>query len=471
MKRNIFLSCAALLAASVFASCYKDDHQPPMVEGGHAGVDFVIDNNKVITDNFLGFGTQYNNNLYTTRTFENDGVSEENLPDLEKKVLALGSQYVRIFFDKKNWESVSGYNPEYKASFIRTVELAQKTGALVNITYWHSSIPEDMGRFADEIYDLIVNKGLTCVKQVTIQNEVNSTKITPDEYRVLYSVFIDRLKELGIRDKIQLVGGDLVQDNQKTWFEYMSTSMATLLDGYSSHIYWDYWDKVKPVDRLSGVADLLSNMQGQGIKPCYITEYGVRGEKSGGAFNNPGYLRGTDTPIGRTNECALRHVTFHINALNYGFAGLVKWDCYKAKYDNGNQYFPVMGSGTDGYPLYPSYWMTWAFTHSCQPGWKVLSATSVVSSAHKLCAAMSDGVSNYTIYAQTTATVQTPFVISGIPANKKFRVLAWNDDLMGGLTELEPVTSDAEGVVRFNVKPDGFITLTTIDFTLPEGLE
>lgn len=55
----------------------------------------------MITDNFLGFGTQYNNNLYTTRTFENDGVSEENLPDLEKKVLALGSQYVRIFFDKK----------------------------------------------------------------------------------------------------------------------------------------------------------------------------------------------------------------------------------------------------------------------------------------------------------------------------------------------------------------------------------
>lgn len=57
------------------------------------------------------------------------------------------------------------------------MELAQKTGALVNITYWHSSIPEDMGRFADEIYDLIVNKGLTCVKQVTIQNEVNSTKL------------------------------------------------------------------------------------------------------------------------------------------------------------------------------------------------------------------------------------------------------------------------------------------------------
>lgn len=471
MKWNILLSCAVLVAASVFASCYEDEHQPPKVVGGQPGVDFAIDGRKVITDNFLGFGTQYNNNLYTTRTYESDGVTEENVKELEKKVLELGSQYVRIFFDKKCWSDVSGYNPEYKTSFVRTVELAQKTGALVNVTYWHSSLPEDMGRFADEIYDLIVNKGLSCVKQITIQNEVNSTKITPDDYRVLYAVFIDRLEELGIRDKLHIVGGDLVQDNQKTWFEYMAANMSTLLDGYSSHIYWDYWDKVKPVDRLSGVADLLSKMEGNGIKPCYITEYGVRGEKSGGAFNDPGYLRGTNTPIGWTNECAFRHVTFHINALNLGFAGLVKWDCYKAKYDNGNQYFPVIGSGEDGYPLYPSYWMTWAFIHSCKPGWKVLSTTSLTNSTHKYCAAMSDGSSNYTIYAQTTATVQTPFVVSGVPANMKFRVLAWNDDLMGGLTELESVTSDANGVVCFNVKPDGFVTLTTMNFTLPEGLE
>lgn len=471
MKRNILLCGAALLAASVMASCYKDDHQPPMVEGGHVGVDFVVDANKVITDNFLGFGTQYNNNLYTARTYESDGISEENLPDLEKKVVALGSQYVRIFFDKKCWAEFSEASAEFKSSFVRTVELAQKTGALVNVTYWHSSKAEEMGRFADEIYDLIVNKGLTCVKQITIQNEVNSTKITLDEYRVLYSVFVDRLKELGIRDKIQIVGGDLVQDNQKNWFEYMAANMNTLLDGYSSHIYWDYWDKVKPVTRLTDVAGILANMEGNAIKPCYITEYGVRGEKTGGAFDNPGYFRGTNTPVNRTNEAAFHHVTFHINALNYGFAGLIKWDCYKAKYDNGNQYFSVIGSGEDGYPLYPSYWMTWAFSHTCKPGWKVLSTTSVASSAHKFCASMTDGGSNYTIYAQTTATVLTPFVVSGVPANQKFRVLSWNDDLMGGVAELEPITADAEGVVRFNVKPDGFTTLTTMDFTIPEGLE
>ena len=125
MKRNIILSFAVLLAFLAFGACYEDDHQPPKVSGVHTGVDFEVDASLVITENFLGFGTQYNNNLYTTRTYESDGVSEDNLFDLEKKVLELGSQYVRIFFDKKCWDVGT---PEYFSSFVRTVELAQKTG-------------------------------------------------------------------------------------------------------------------------------------------------------------------------------------------------------------------------------------------------------------------------------------------------------------------------------------------------------
>ena len=150
---------------------------------------------------------------------------------------------------------------------------------------------------------------------------------------------------------------------------------------------------------------------------------------------------------------------------------MIKWDCYKAKYDNGNQYFSVIGSGEDGYPLYPSYWMTWVFTHTCKPGWKVISTQAVKAASHKLCAAMTDGESNYTIYAQTTAAVQTPFTVTGLPADMKFRVLAWNDDLMGGVTELESVSTDEEGKVTFDVKADGFIALTTLDFNIPEELE
>lgn len=466
MKRNIILSIAALLTASVFGACYEDDHQPPKVNGAHAGVDFVVDASQVITDNFLGFGTQYNNNLYTTRTYDSDGVSEANLPDLEKKVVDLGSQYVRIFFDRKCWEGAASYNPEYWPSFLRVVKLAQKTGALVNITYWHTSMVEDMAHFAEVIKYLIVDEGLTCVKQVTIQNEVNGTNNFPqDYYRDVYSAFAAKLEELGVRDRIQIVGGDLVQNQQASWFAYMAGTMSHLLDGYSCHIYWFLKELQKPIDRLTGIAGELAKMEGSAVKPCYITEYGVE------AARDAEFYPGTSIRTGRTNECAFRHVTFHINALNTGFAGLIKWDCYKAKYDNGNQYFSVIGSGEDGYPLYPSYWMTWVFTHTCQPGWKVISTQSAAVSAHKLCAAMTDGNDNYTVYAQTTAAVQTPFVVSGLPADKKFRVIAWNNDLMGGVTELESVTSDAEGKVLFNVKADGFVALTTLNFEIPEDLE
>lgn len=202
MKRNILLCGAALLAASVLVSCYKDDHQPPMVKEGHPGVDFVVDANKVITDNFLGFGTQYNNNLYTTRTYESDGVSEENVKDLEQKVIELNSHYVRIFFDRKCWSDAASYNPEYWPSFLRVVDLAQRTGSIVNITYWHTTMVEDMPRFAQVIKELIVDRGYTCVQQITIQNEVNGTNNFPKEYyRDVYATFVNSLEELGIRNR------------------------------------------------------------------------------------------------------------------------------------------------------------------------------------------------------------------------------------------------------------------------------
>lgn len=472
MNRKKILTFAAALTVTACVACFEDEHQPPHAGGERAQVDFTIDASTIITDNFLGFGTQYNNNLFTSLTAVSDGVTASNLPDLEKKVLALGSQYVRIFFDSKCWETSDKYDPEYMPSFLRTVELAQRTGSLVNVTYWHSSKADDMAAFGDVIYDLVVTRGLTCVRQVTIQNEVNDTKITQDEYRNIYAAFDTRLRALGIRDRIQVVGGDLTLTNQASWFAYMAGTMSHLLDGYSSHIYWDHWDLAKPNDRLDGIAGELAKMTGDGVKPCYVTEYGIRGEKvAGDAYANPGYLRGSKTPIGWTNVNAHKHALFHIDGLNAGMAGFVKWDCYKAKYDNGNQYFSVIGPGSEGYPLYPSYWMTWVFTHTCAAGWKVVSAVPTVGAGSpKSLAAMTDGGENFTLYALGKSTSQVNFKVGGLPANRTFQVIVWNDDLMGGLTRSKSVSSDASGVVSFDVKSGSFAAVTTLDVMLPEDL-
>lgn len=434
--------------------------------------DFRVDISKVITDNFLGIGTQYNGCLFKSNTMADDGVSEVNFPELEKKVVELGSQYVRIFFSNKCWEGKKEYNPENWPSFLRVVKLAQKSKSLVNITYWHTSRVEDMAHFADVIKTLIVDEGLTCVKQVTIQNEVNgSTQFTPEYYHSLYTEFVGRLVELGIRDKVQIVGGDLTKDNQSVWFTYLSTKMSGILDGYSSHIYYDYWDAAKPVERLSSIRKELEQMQGNGIKPCYITEYGIRGKKRQTDDSDPGFWQDTDIQYGVTNDCAFRHAKFQMQAMNAGFSGLIKWDCFKAKYGDGNQYYSVIGAGKDGYPLTPTYWMLWAFTHTSRIGWKVISAETIDAPEEKYCAAVTDGKKHFTIYAQSRVSGVAPFVIEGLPANKRFRIISWNSNKEGGLTELEPVISDAKGRLTFEVAPECFVAVTTLDFDIPKNLK
>ena len=47
------------------------------------------------------------------------------------------------------------------------------------------------------------------------------------------------------------MGGDLVRGpdvgapNQDAWFQYLATRMSDILDAYSIHVFWDYWDTQK----------------------------------------------------------------------------------------------------------------------------------------------------------------------------------------------------------------------------------
>lgn len=457
----------ALLTLSL-VGCGENE---PIEQKREEQADFTVNRSDVLTDRFVGFGTQYNNNLFTTLTSQCDGVTKDNLPELESKVRSLGSQYVRIFFDCKSWEDHAKYNPEYMSSFIRTVELANATADVINITYWHSSVVDDMAAFGNVLFDLIVNRGLTNVKQVTIQNEVNDTKMTQSDYKLLYSALDFRLKELGIRDGIELVSGDLTQTNQASWFNFMATEMSYMVEGYSSHIYWDFGDKTKPINRLDNIAADINKMSPQQVKPFYITEYGIRGERiSGDPYYDPGYLPGTTTPISWTNEYALLHAKFNIDALNKGCAGLAKWDCYKAKYDNGTQYHSLIGPASSGYPLYPAYYMTYLFTHAGRSGWKVVQTdrSSKAAGTKSLAAMFSQNGSELALFAvSTSASGQLTFSVDGLPAERSLNAYCWNSDGEGKITKMESVVTDKNGKATFNVKVNAMVVVTTTDIALP----
>src|SRR5437762_535177 len=96
--------------------------------------DFTLHPDQPIGPPIVGFGAQMNPYLYCTPNWGE--VTEANVKEFERKVIELGPQHVRIFclnewFQPKATEPVSRGDPRMKASFIRTVELAQRAGATV----------------------------------------------------------------------------------------------------------------------------------------------------------------------------------------------------------------------------------------------------------------------------------------------------------------------------------------------------
>src|SRR6185436_10847377 len=142
-----------------------------------------------------GYGAQFNHHLYAP--ISSVQIPAEQYPNVEARVKALEPQLVRIFYSD-NWEeNADGTHPEFPAnyaSFVKVVELAQETGAIIDISYQNlanarrtpATIAASMKRFADVFEDLVRNHGLTNVRWAEVGNEPNSGAVTLEEYEALY---------------------------------------------------------------------------------------------------------------------------------------------------------------------------------------------------------------------------------------------------------------------------------------------
>src|SRR5205809_660914 len=99
----------------------------------------------------VGFGAQMNPYLYARPNWGD--VTEDNVKDLEQKVVELRPQFVRVFMVPE-WKQgkPDGVNkqgdPRMWESFLRTLRLAQRAGANVTLTTWYAqpSKPEESAR-------------------------------------------------------------------------------------------------------------------------------------------------------------------------------------------------------------------------------------------------------------------------------------------------------------------------------------
>jgi hypothetical protein len=454
---------------------------------------------RLLVPSLGGYGFQFNGHLYAPIT----NPPPASLPDLEAKVKALEPQFVRIFYNE-NWEANADKThpewPDNLESFKDTVSLADESGATVVIAYQTIATAKGsptvwMTRFADVLQDLVVTRDLTNVRWVSIANEPNSTTLTLPQYEALYRALDAQLQARGLRDRIGLIGGDLVESTEGTpsshraWFDYMVANMNDVVDAWSEHIYWNYFDHFRMEERLKDVAYLVDEeLPLSARKPTFIMEYGVRGYNTCGAKPQvtAAYFRDADcTELRRMSLAGFQKLWFTIDSAQLGFEGASNWDLYWSIYDRtkANQSYWAIGPPEEGWALYPSYYAAQLVFQTTAPGWQVLAVDPWTlddqatryddphpDQPEQELTAYEGLDSQLTVLGLDTnggALVapngeSSSYSIGGLPANTAFTLALWNATGDGTNSVAGTVTTTAAGVARFDVPLQAAFVLTTV---------
>ena len=425
----------------------------------------------VVVPSFGGYGGQFNQHVYAALS-RAVGVDDTNVVDMEQKMRALHPQFSRIFFTPQAFN-----DPDKMQSFVRTVLFAQSTGTTINITWQGGTLSVAAGtvqKFASVLLDLVRNRGVTNLRWLTLQNEPNRTRMTMQQYETQYRELDPYIQS--IRGQVRYMGGDLVRapeggvPNQAAWFQYMATRMSDILDAYSIHVFWDYWDTQKLVDRLKEVRVIVDALPQQARKPIYVTEYGVRGLRvfNGAPQVDPGVWQ-DGSAIGQTNVSGFQQAWFDVLAANLGYVATSKWDSYFGRYDNGTQAYYFIGEPQNGWPLYPLYNLVQLLTTTVKREWKVVAVDSVPATSRLLGAYVGRN-GQQTIVGLDTAGAQlntvspspVSYTIAGLPPLRSLQLAVWNEAGNGLVGAVRSVTTDTAGVAAISVPQQGVFVLTTL---------
>src|SRR6266540_2598912 len=433
--------------------------------------EFLVTPANVVVKSLAGYGGQFNHHVYA-QISRDVGVTDANVVDMEQKMRALHPEFSRIFFTPRAFD-----DPDRMQSFVRTVLLAQTAGTTINITWQGGTLDVKGGniqRFANVLIDLVRNRGVTNLRWLTLQNEPNRTRITPEQYEAAYRALDPYIQS--IRGQVRYMGGDLVRGpdvgapNQDVWFQYLAAHMSDILDAYSIHVFWDYWDTQKLVDRLTEVRAIVDALPEAARKPLYVAEYGVRGLRrfNGVTAGDPGVWQ-DGTPITTTNVSAFQHAWFDVLAADLGYLGTSKWDSYFGKYDNSTQSYYFIGAPQNGWPLYPLYNFMQLLTTTVKRQWQVVAVDSVPDTSRLVAGYLGKSgqqtvVGLDTAAAQLNAPSTTPvsYTIAGLPPSKRANLLIWNEAGDGLVGARKAVLADAAGVVTISVPQHAVFVLTTI---------
>jgi hypothetical protein len=410
-------------------------------------VEYLLRPDRAIGPPLVGVGVQMNPWLYCAPNWGD--VTDANVKDLERKVIELAPQHVRIFLELKWWDANA--DPKVRESFVRVCRLAARSGASINATLWRGwggkNTPQVATRMADVLQELLAKDDLQAIRYITLQNEPNSTKIPIKSYLELYRKFDEALRARNIRDHFEIVGGDLLGNDQDPWFNAMADHLNDVLDGWSVHMYWEYWDTDHIYNRLNSARLIIDKIAPDHRKPMHLTEFGVRG--LGFPKERPGHFvdgRPMLDTITHPMECAMAI----LEAMNMGYVSMLQWDAYDIRYDRSLMETGVIGQPKDGWPLKPGYDLLRLFTHTTRPHWQAIDVQG--SRSQQRIAAVRGSNGQITVFALNCSDQPTAFTIGGLPKGDWF-AQSWNEQGNGKMSKAAPAFVAADGIAEVRVAP------------------
>jgi hypothetical protein len=305
----------------------------------------------------------------------------------------------------------------------------------------------------------------------------------------------EQLVARGLRDRIGLIGGDLVENTEGTpgshraWFDYMVAHMNDVVDAWSEHIYWRYDDTFRMEERLKDVSYLVhTELPAAARKPIFLMEYGVRGYDTCGTKPLVKFAYYQDagcTELRRMPLAGFHKLWFDIAAAQLGFDAAVNWDLYWAVYDNTrppNQSFWTIGPPEEGWPLYPSYYAFQLLLQTTARGWQVVGVDPWSSDdeatrydhpnrdqPEQELAAFEGPDGQLSVFGLDThgrALVapdgeSSSYSIGGLPPYTTFTLALWNATGDGRNSVAGTIVTNAAGVARFDVPLQAAFVLTT----------
>ncbi len=470
-----------------------------------AGAAAADDDWELTADGFQGFGVQLYESLYDPDKVPAQSVDPTS-PTLRDAIVGVEPGHVRLFIpNKAAVDPDSAEGAAAKASFTRVVDLAQAAGASVNVTWpgGYTGTGADFARVQMEglaalLHEEIYQRGHTAIRFVTIQNEGNTAnpdRTCPGQTTGTYICRVDmnqayrtldaamRAQDPPLRGpdaphRIRFIGGDLVygrgggDNHYQAWMTWMDQNMDDILDGWSIHVYWFYWNQWKTTDPspLTGsgvtlIRQAMAHRNALGGKPLYIMEAGVRGYPDRVSRDFPGFYQkdcsvneAGCTPMEDTIAGSAHQAYFDLTAARLGYRAVTKWEATR----RDDRTWGILGAPWNDWPKKPSYHLRDMWNAAIEPGWTAFPAATSPASYTVAAGFRSPDRAATSVLLVNDSSATREVEIRQLPAGTTFKLWSWNQPGLSGQVCYRPSrTSSSAGTLTVTLHPQNAIALTS----------